>query len=549
MVVVGFVPNEYLVTKLLILYAKAGDLVTASSLFNELPRTSLISWNAIIAGHVQNGLVEMGLSLYYKMRQSGLTPDQYTFASVFRACATLATLQQGKQAHGIFIKSQISGNVVVNSALMDMYFKCSSPCDGHLVFDESLDRNVITWTALISGYGHNGRVEEVLQSFHRMITEGFRPNYVTFLAVLSACSHGGLVHEGWEYFSSMMRDYGIQPRGKHFAAMVDLLGRAGRLQEAYDFVQDSPHEEHPVIWGALLGACRIHGNMDMVKLAAKKFFELEPENSGKYVVLCNAYATFGLWDSVAVMRGQMRDFGMRKEPGYSMIEVQKEVHFFFMGDNSHKQTEQTRDLIKEMTCILKDAGYVPDLSSWCVAIIKSNKDTRYGLHSIVTHDGDKFPCWPLADLSSFRQEFGSDAYEKMHIWRNGYKVLTFEVLDVIGIDEAQFFDDLYDFCRNAADYDGKIVIVAGLDGDYLRRSFGSVLDIIPLADSVTKLTARCEICGKRAFFTLRKTEEMQTELIGGADKYMPVCRKHYVGGQVVKEATRIASEYQKVQSG
>lgn len=169
-----------------------------------------------------------------------------------------------------------------------------------------------------------------------------------------------------------------------------------------------------------------------------------------------------------------------------------------------------------------------------VAIIKSNKDTRYGLHSIVTHDGDKFPCWPLADLSSFRQEFGSDAYEK---------------LDVIGIDEAQFFDDLYDFCRNAADYDGKIVIVAGLDGDYLRRRFGSVLDIIPLADSVTKLTARCEICGKRAFFTLRKTEEMQTELIGGADKYMPVCRNHYVGGQVVKEATRIASEYQKVQSG
>lgn len=169
-----------------------------------------------------------------------------------------------------------------------------------------------------------------------------------------------------------------------------------------------------------------------------------------------------------------------------------------------------------------------------VAIIKSNKDTRYGLHSIVTHDGDKFPCWPLADLSSFRQEFGSDAYEK---------------LDVIGIDEAQFFDDLYDFCRNAADYDGKIVVVAGLDGDYLRRRFGSVLDIIPLADSVTKLTARCEICGKRAFFTLRKTEEMQTELIGGADKYMPVCRNHYVGGQVVKEATRIASEYQKVQSG
>ncbi|XAR65736.1 Thymidine kinase [Bertholletia excelsa] len=169
-----------------------------------------------------------------------------------------------------------------------------------------------------------------------------------------------------------------------------------------------------------------------------------------------------------------------------------------------------------------------------IAIIKSIKDVRYGLDSIVTHDGEKFPCWPLADLSSFKQEFGPEAYEK---------------LDVIGIDEAQFFDDLYDFCSKAADCDGKTVIVAGLDGDYMRRKFGSVLDIIPLADSVTKLTARCELCGKRAFFTLRRTEEMQTELIGGADIYMPVCRKHYVSGQVVREATRIVVEYGKVQSG
>ncbi|KAG2688567.1 hypothetical protein I3843_09G102800 [Carya illinoinensis] len=165
-----------------------------------------------------------------------------------------------------------------------------------------------------------------------------------------------------------------------------------------------------------------------------------------------------------------------------------------------------------------------------VALIKSNKDTRYGLDAIVTHDGVKLPCWALADLSSFRQKFGPDAYAQ---------------LDVIGIDEAQFFEDLYDFCRVAADRDGKTVIVAGLDGDYLRRSFGSVLDIIPLSDSVTKLTARCELCKKRAFFTLRKTEQKQTELIGGADVYMPVCRQHYVSGQVVIEAARTVLESQK----
>lgn len=168
-----------------------------------------------------------------------------------------------------------------------------------------------------------------------------------------------------------------------------------------------------------------------------------------------------------------------------------------------------------------------------VALIKSSKDTRYDHNAIVTHDGDKYPCLALRDLSTFRQQIGSSAYDK---------------LDVIGIDEAQFFEDLYDFCQRAADHDGKTIIVAGLDGDYLRRSFGSVLDIIPLADTVTKLTARCELCGKRAYFTLRKTDETQTELIGGADVYMPVCRHHYVSGQGVIEAARMVLQ-QKLQCG
>ncbi|CAL4931819.1 unnamed protein product [Urochloa decumbens] len=159
-----------------------------------------------------------------------------------------------------------------------------------------------------------------------------------------------------------------------------------------------------------------------------------------------------------------------------------------------------------------------------VALIKSDKDNRYGLDSVVTHDGTKMECWALSELSNFHEKLGMEAYDKV---------------DVIGIDEAQFFDDLYDFCCKAADRDGKIVVVAGLDGDYKRKKFGSVLDIVPLADSVTKLTARCELCGRRAFFTLRKTQETKTELIGGADVYMPVCRQHYMDGQVVIEATRV----------
>lgn len=362
MIVVGYVPNEYLKIKLLILYAKSGYQETAHILFNNLAEKGLISWNAIIAGYVQKGLAEVGLDFFYMMRQSGLRPDQYTFASVFRACATLAALEPGKQAHGVMIKCQIRDNVVVNSSLIDMYFKCSSICDGQRLFDKCLSRNTITWTALISGYGQHGRFVEVIESFHRMISEGFRPNYVTFLAVLSACSHGGLIDEGWKYFLSMTREYEIQPRGQHYAAIVDLLGRAGKLKEAYEFVLNSPFIDHSAIWGALVGACKIHGDMNLLKVASKKFFELEPVNAGKHVVLANAYATSGLWDDVEEVRAVMKKSGLAKEPGYSRIEVQREVCFFFKGDTSHQQSDEIYKLIKEMTSILMDADYTPDIS-------------------------------------------------------------------------------------------------------------------------------------------------------------------------------------------
>ncbi|KAK4759146.1 hypothetical protein SAY87_022277 [Trapa incisa] len=362
MVVVGYIPNQYLKTKLIILYTKLNDMETAKLLFDKLVTKSLVSWNALIAGYVQKGDNDIALNLYYEIRSNGLSPDQYTFASVLRACSALATLEHGRRVHGILLKTTIKKNVVVSSALVNMYFKCSSLSDGHQVFDKSSGKNIVTWTALISGFGYHGRVLEVLESFNKMKIEGFRPNNVTFLAVLSACSHGGLVEQGWEHFFSMSRDYGIRPTGQHYATMIDLLGRAGRLNEAYLLVLNSPFREHPVIWGALLGACRTHGDIDFLKLAAIKYFELEPENSGKYVVLCNAYAAFGLWDNVAEIRGAMRKWGITKEPGYSSIEVKDEFHVFCQGDKLHRQSEEIYQMIKKITDILKDADYVPDLS-------------------------------------------------------------------------------------------------------------------------------------------------------------------------------------------
>ncbi|KAI5054904.1 hypothetical protein GOP47_0030049 [Adiantum capillus-veneris] len=166
-----------------------------------------------------------------------------------------------------------------------------------------------------------------------------------------------------------------------------------------------------------------------------------------------------------------------------------------------------------------------------VALVKSDKDTRYGLSSIVSHDGRQMPCWAVPSLASFRSQIGEDEYAK---------------LDLIGIDEAQFLKDLYSFCQIAADYEGKTLIVAGLDGDFQRNKFGSVLDLVPLADSIIKLSSNCELCGKPASFTFRKTDDSNKEVIGGTDIYMPVCRQHYYSGKVALEATRTVLKSGKI---
>ncbi|RZC46110.1 hypothetical protein C5167_039065 [Papaver somniferum] len=302
-------------------------------MFDKSSSRNVVSWNALIAGYVQKGEGETGLNLYYKMRLSGLLPDQFTFASVFRACSSLATLEQGKRVHGVMIKSKIGDNVIVNSALMDMYFKCSNPYDARKVFDKASERNVITWSSLIAGYGQHGRVKE----------------------------SRSLVDEGLKYFSSMTREFGIKPRGKHYAAMVDLLGRSGRLKEAYEFVKNAPCNEHSVIWGAFLGACRNHKDLELAKVAAKKFFEMDPENAGKYIVLSNAYAMLGLWKDAREVRDGMRVSGVKKEPGCSWIEIQREVHIFLAGDKFYRKNEQVYEMIKELTSTSKDAGYIPDV--------------------------------------------------------------------------------------------------------------------------------------------------------------------------------------------
>ncbi|KAF8687807.1 hypothetical protein HU200_042745 [Digitaria exilis] len=342
MIATGFRCGEYITTKLLIFYVKIGDLVCARKLFDGMPHRSIVAWNAMISGCARGGgaeAQELAVELFDAMRASGTAPDQFTFASVLCACARLAALWHGRRVHAVAAKSDVvaGGNVFVNSALVDMYLKCSCADDARRAFAAAPERNVTMWTAAISGHGQQGRAAEALELFDRMADDGFGPNDVTFLAVLSACAHAGLVDEGLRRFASMSSEHGVTPRAPHYAAVVDMLARVGRLRDAYELVKNLPDcQEHSVVWGALLGACRKHGgDVALVELAARRFFRLQPENAGKYVVLANTYAAREMWDSVASAHEAMRALGVKKERAWSAIEVQGKKHTFLAGDTYH----------------------------------------------------------------------------------------------------------------------------------------------------------------------------------------------------------------------
>eukprot|EP01018_Ginkgo_biloba_P024556 Gb_08560 [translate_table: standard] len=358
----GFESHSIVGGALIDMYAKCRSIEDARLVFDLMSERDLISCTAMITGYTQqqHGHDEEALSLYYEMRLAGMKLDHVTFSSVLSACAGLAALEQGKRIHAHVIKNEIKPYIVLGNALIDMYAKSGILDEARQVFDKMYERNVVSWTTMITGYGKHGHGKDVLQLFEQMQQAGMKPNDVTFLAVLSACSHSGLVDEAWQYFDSMSQNYCITPRAEHYACVVDILGRAGRLDDAHEFINNVPCEPNASIWGALLGACRIHVNMELGKLAAERLFQLDPQNSGNYVVLANIYAAGGRWGDALKVRKMMKDKGIKKEPGCSWIEVKKRVHAFFVGDRSHSQSEKIYAMLERLNEQMKEAGYVPD---------------------------------------------------------------------------------------------------------------------------------------------------------------------------------------------
>eukprot|EP01018_Ginkgo_biloba_P031724 Gb_04381 [translate_table: standard] len=328
----GFQYDAFVGSALVDMYAKCGSIVNARNVFDNIADRNVVLWTAMIAGYAQNGYFYEALRLFQQMQLTGMKPNSDTFASILPACANLAALEHGKMVHEDIIRSEFQSDVFVGSALVDMYAKCGSIADASNIFDRMPKRNVVSWNAMITGYAMHGCGKEALKLFEQMQQSNTNPNHVTFVGLLSACCHAGLVDDGWRYFHCMNQYYRLTPVMEHYCCMVDLLGRAGHLDDAHDFIEKMPIKPDAAVWGSLLGACRTHNDIELGECVAERIFELDPKHTAPYVLLSNIYAAVGRWDGIEKVRKMMKDRRVQKKPGCSWIEVNKEVHTFVVGD-------------------------------------------------------------------------------------------------------------------------------------------------------------------------------------------------------------------------
>ncbi|KAL8151240.1 hypothetical protein V2J09_021048 [Rumex salicifolius] len=352
-------------SSLLDMYAKAGSIHEAHTVFASLPERDVVSCTAIISGYAQLGLDSEAIELFRELQKQGMRSNYVTYTSILTALSGVAALHHGKQVHSHVLRHQIpSSYVVLLNSLIDMYAKCGSLVYARRVFDLMPERTVISWNAMLVGYGKHGMGEKAVELFELMRKENKqRPDSVTFLAVLSSCSHRAMEDEGMRIFDELVSGKdGVDPNVEHYGCVVDLLGRAGRLDKAMKFIEQMPFEPTAAIWGSLLGACRLHCNVSIGETVGKRLLEIEPDNAGNYVILSNLYASAGRWEEVQYLRRLMQDMDVTKEPGRSWIELDQTVHTFHASDRSHPEKDGVHAKVKELVGKFKEAGYEPDLS-------------------------------------------------------------------------------------------------------------------------------------------------------------------------------------------
>ncbi|KAF8380303.1 hypothetical protein HHK36_027785 [Tetracentron sinense] len=377
----GFEAYKHVSNALVDMYAKRGNLDCAFKVFYNMADKDVVTWTSLVTGYAHHGSHEEAVKMFCDMRMAGIDPDQFVIASILSACAELTILELGRQVQANFVRSGLRSSLSVDNSLVTMYAKCGCLDDARQVFDLMPSRDVVTWTALIIGYAQNGRGKDSLQFYDQMIMSGMRPDFVTFIGLLFACSHAGLVEDGCRYFDSMDKVYGIAPGPEHYACMIDLLGRAGKIEEAKKLLNQMNVKPDATVWKALLAACRIHGDLELGERAAKNLFELEPTNAMPYVLLSNIYSAAGRWEDAAKIRRLMKAKGVSKEPGCSWIEMNSRVHTFMVEDRGHPRMAEIYAKVDEVMILIKEAGYVPDMNFALHDMDEEGKELGLAYHS------------------------------------------------------------------------------------------------------------------------------------------------------------------------
>lgn len=329
-------------------FVDIGNLELARTYFDDMPVRDRISWTIMIDGYLRGDCFNESLELFREMQNAGMIPDEFTMVSVLTACAHLGALEIGEWVKTYIDRNKIKNDVVVGNALIDMYFKCGSSEKAQKVFREMRRRDKFTWTAMVVGLANNGQGEAAIKVFFQMQDMSIQPDEITYLGVLSACNHSGMIEQARIFFSKMRSDHRIEPSLAHYGCMVDLLGRAGLVKEAYEMIRNMPMSPNSIVWGALLGASRLHNDESVAELAAKKILELEPDNGAVYALLCNIYAACERWEDLREVRRKMVDIATKTIPGCSLIEVNGVAQEFVCGDKSHLQSEEIHMKLEEL---------------------------------------------------------------------------------------------------------------------------------------------------------------------------------------------------------
>ncbi|EPS73044.1 hypothetical protein M569_01710 [Genlisea aurea] len=364
-------------------YGKCRHVDHSERVFHSIRDRTTVSWSTMLAIYEQNHMGEKACELFLEATRAGFEPTEFMLSAAISACAGLAALESGKAAHALAVKARVEGSVYVGSALVDMYGKCGSVDDCERAFQQMRSRNSVCWNAMIGAYAHQGRAESALRLFRRMGGEGARPNYVTFVSVLAGCSRSGMVDEGMAIFSEMTPVYGIRPGAEHYACIVDMLGRAGQVERAHRIIEEMMPDIPPTIsiWGALLGACKMHGKPELGKVAAENLFRLDPMDSGNHVLLSNMLAAEGRWDEASLVREEMKDVGIKKGTGCSWISVRDAIHVFQAKDTSHPRNSEIQTMLTKLRRDMKAAGYVPDTKVALYDLEDEEKESEVWSHS------------------------------------------------------------------------------------------------------------------------------------------------------------------------